>query len=59
MFEEVKEFADSVFYDASAWTMAHAYGMPFAKAPSVKTGDRVQISAVEISDFPTEKAYAY
>jgi hypothetical protein len=59
MFEEVKEFADSVFYDASAWTMAHAYGMPFAKAPNLKTGDRVQISAVEISDFPTEKAYAY
>ncbi len=28
VFERVEEFADSVFYDASAWTVSLAYGMP-------------------------------
>jgi hypothetical protein len=36
MFEYVTTFADSVFYDASAWTMAAAYGMPFSAAPAAK-----------------------
>ncbi|TFV94221.1 zinc carboxypeptidase [Algoriphagus kandeliae] len=59
MFEYVKEFADSVFYDASAWTMAAAYGMPFSAAPSTKLG--AELNSVEIPDytFPSGKAYAY
>jgi hypothetical protein len=28
VFERVEEFADSVFYDASAWTVSLAFGMP-------------------------------
>lgn len=59
MFEYVKEFADSVFYDASAWTMAAAYGMPFAAGPSVKTG--AEVNSINLPDhaFPEGKAYAY
>ncbi|PSL07472.1 M14 metallopeptidase family protein [Cecembia rubra] len=30
MFERVTEFSDSIFYDASSWTMALAYGLPYA-----------------------------
>jgi len=59
MFEDVKEFADSVFYDASAWTMARAYGMPFAPNSSIKSGDQLKDVAVSTYDFPSEKAYAY
>jgi hypothetical protein len=59
MFEDVKEFADSVFYDASAWTMAHAYGMPFTKAPAAKAGDQLQTLPSSSFDFPSGKAYAY
>ena len=59
MFEDVKEFADSVFYDASAWTMARAYGMPFAPSASVKTGDKITEATHNTFDFPTERAYAY
>ncbi|EAZ79163.1 M14 family metallopeptidase [Algoriphagus machipongonensis] len=59
MFEEVTEFADSVFYDASTWTMAHTYGMPFATSSGIKPGDEV----TEVSEigypFPEGKAYAY
>lgn len=59
MFEEVKEFADSVFYDASAWTMAHAYGMPFAKSISSKAENEVKEVIAPVFPFPNSKAYAY
>lgn len=59
MFEYEKEFADSVFYDASAWTMAAAYGMPFSSAASAKIGTQVtEVSAPNFT-FPEGKAYAY
>lgn len=59
MFEDVKEFADSVFYDASAWTMARAYGIPFSTAPSIKSGDQLTELSPISYPFPEEKAYAY
>ncbi len=59
MFEYVTTFADSVFYDASAWTMAAAYGMPFASAPMAKTGSELKEVALPSSDFPPGEAYAY
>ncbi|MEN2282483.1 M14 metallopeptidase family protein [Algoriphagus sp. SE2] len=59
MFEEVTEFADSVFYDASTWTMAHTYGMPFAAAPSLKPGILVENNSPKPFEFPEVKAYAY
>ncbi len=59
MFEEVKEFADSVFYDASAWTMAHAYGMPYSKSTSIKSGNQVTEVVAPSHVFPSGKAYAY
>ena len=31
MFETYTAFRDSVFYDASAWSQVHAYGLPFAE----------------------------
>ncbi|MEP0713100.1 MAG: M14 metallopeptidase family protein [Algoriphagus sp.] len=59
MFEDVKEFADSVFYDASAWTMARAYGMPFAPNSSIKSGNQITEITASSFDFPAGKAYAY
>jgi hypothetical protein len=59
MFEYEKEFADSVFYDASAWTMAAAYGMPFSAAATAKAGNQItEVSAPNFT-FPEGKAYAY
>ncbi|WP_139920270.1 M14 family zinc carboxypeptidase [Hymenobacter sp. DG01] len=31
LFEELTTFHDSVFYDVTGWSQAHAYGLPFAK----------------------------
>lgn len=59
MFEYVTTFADSVFYDASAWTMAAAYGMPFAPAPIAKAGMAINETSVPSHVFPEGKAYAY
>ena len=59
MFEDVKEFADSVFYDASAWTMARAYGMPFTTATTIKAGNKLTEAPASTFDFPSGKAYAY
>ncbi|MFN3997220.1 M14 family metallopeptidase [Algoriphagus sp.] len=59
MFEYVKEFADSVFYDASAWTMAAAYGMPFSVAAFAKSGTQVTEVSTPNFTFPEGKAYAY
>lgn len=48
LFEEVTEFRDVVFYDVSAWTMPHAYGLQFDSlsqdqdeliGPEVRPGD--------------------
>ena len=59
MFEYVTTFADSVFYDASAWTMAAAYGMPFASAPTAKAGSEIKEVTLATYTFPQGDAYAY
>ena len=42
MFETYSNFRDSVFYDASAWSLANFYNMPFEEiSGSYKTGDMV------------------
>lgn len=59
MFEYVDEFADSVFYDASAWTMAAAYGMPFVANAGSGKGEKLETIDFPSFDFPGNKAYAY
>ena len=59
MFEYVTTFADSVFYDASAWTMAAAYGMPFSAAPTAKVGTELKEVTLPSHSFPQGDAYAY
>lgn len=59
MFEYEKKFADSVFYDASAWTMAAAYGMPFSAATGAKSGSEIKAVSSPNFTFPEGKAYAY
>jgi hypothetical protein len=39
LFEERTEFPDTTFYDVSAWTLPHAYGLPFAPVGASRTGD--------------------
>jgi len=63
MFEKVTSFHDSVFYDASTWTMSLAYGLPHdALNATVKfsKGARVKAEDVMLSPAPVVKTnYAY
>ena len=47
-FEPVTSFYDSVFYDASAWTVALAFGMPYEKyTQTLSVEKEVQISELK------------
>ncbi|MCW5912873.1 MAG: zinc carboxypeptidase [Cyclobacteriaceae bacterium] len=63
MFEKVTSFHDSVFYDASAWTMALAYGLPHdALNVTIKytKGDRVTAESLTVNPpAVTKSSYAY
>jgi len=57
MFEKVTTFADSVFYDASAWTMSLAYGVPYAAQASVGSGTEVSTLPTQNLNFPADGKY--
>ncbi|MCZ6899262.1 MAG: zinc carboxypeptidase, partial [Bacteroidetes bacterium] len=62
IFEKVKQFADSVFYDASAWSMALSYGIPHAevRGSSVSLGDQLSFEDLKPPNRTVNKAsYAY
>ena len=57
MFEKVTTFADSVFYDASSWTMALAYGMPYVAQTSVSSGKEISSLPTQNLNFPADGKY--
>ena len=56
MFEPVTSFYDSVFYDASSWTVALAFGMPYEKS-SRPLAVGTPLSVEDLS--PSEKTVAH
>jgi hypothetical protein len=63
MFEKVTSFHDSVFYDASTWTMALAYGIPhdaLSATTKFSKGDRVKPQDLQANPPSVVKStYAY
>lgn len=63
MFEKVTSFHDSVFYDASTWTMALAYGLPHdALNATTKFSKGERVTAANLTIAPaavTKSTYAY
>ena len=60
IFAKTKEFDDSVFYDASTWTLALAYNLPHAGLKSkVSAGKRVTELAPVAHAAPPKTHYAY
>ena len=65
MFDTVTKFSDSLFYDTSAWSMVHAYGLPSAKLSSRKfksgaIGQQLDSTFLAAEEFPVAKSnYAY
>lgn len=61
MFETYEAYHDSVFYDASAWSLANAYGLDYAASTkSISLGDQVQFEDLQWkSPTVTRSEYAY
>jgi len=59
MFETRTEFADSTFYDVSAWTMPLAFGVPFQGIGQVGNLQGDPIGDSVTSPAPEQGAYAY
>ncbi len=58
MFETYNKYRDSVYYDASAWSVANFYNMKYRSTTSIKQGERitstdglVAVAAVQKSDY--------
>lgn len=60
VFEKQITYIDSSFYDASAWSLVHAYNLPYAETRSALTPGRRITSLPGTSHPPVEKSsYAY
>jgi hypothetical protein len=63
VFEKVKQFHDSIFYDASTWTMALAYNMPHEPLTATvkfSKGDKVTAESLQFAPAKIAKSnYAY
>ena len=60
MFETYSKYRDSVFYDASAWSVANFYNMPYKGLKSSKLGEEITENFSFISNPEVTKSdYAY
>ena len=61
IFEKDITYTDSLFYDASTWSMVHAYGMPHTelRAPLQVKGNRVSKLLKQVTNAPMRSNYAY
>ena len=60
MFEEYSKFRDSVFYDASAWSVSNFYNMQAKGLKSVRLGEEItSIDNLVNTSFVTKTDYAY
>lgn len=65
MFDTVTKFHDSLFYDTTAWSMVHAYGLPHSSLNSRQvgvssTGAEINATFLEAKEFSVAQSdYAY
>ncbi len=60
MFETYEKYRDSVYYDASAWSIANFYNMKYRPVTSLSMGEKVENIENLISVSPVQKSdYAY
>jgi len=52
IFQEVREYSDSSFYDVSAWTVPLAFNIPFAKVEKTKNSGSVYNGELYSNYFP-------
>ncbi len=59
-FETYNTYRDSVFYDASAWSVANFYNLKYRTSRTVPQGEEIQsVDAIAIPAAVTKSTYAY
>lgn len=61
VFETYREYRDSVYYDASAWSLINFYNLPYAELKTTpKKGKRVLMTTNQVAITPIQRSkYAY
>ena len=60
VFEKAITYIDSTFYDASTWSLIHAYGLPYAELKTaVATGKKITASPAYAPAAVSKSGYAY
>ncbi len=60
IFEKQITYIDSSFYDASAWSLVHAYNLPYTELTTpVTAGKRITALPVSMTAAPQKSNYAY
>lgn len=60
MFETYEKYRDSVYYDASAWSVANFYNMKYRPVTNLNLGDKITSVDDLVNPQPVQKtAYAY
>ncbi|NJB72376.1 hypothetical protein GGR42_002867 [Saonia flava] len=60
MFETYNKYRDSVYYDASAWSVANFYNMKYKTVSSLKMGEKIESTNNLVTVAPVQKSeYAY
>ncbi len=59
VFETYNEYTDSVYYDASAWSLANFYNMPYSEMRDFRLGKEVTQVKPSAFGIPTKSSYAY
>ena len=57
-FETYNDYTDSVYYDASSWSLANFYNMPYRETSIISKGQEVKTIQGD-NATPTRSAYAY
>lgn len=60
VFEEEITYTDSLFYDASTWSLIHAFNLPFAELKSLpNTGSKLSVLPTRSQPIVERSDYAY
>ncbi|AZQ58690.1 zinc carboxypeptidase [Maribacter sp. MJ134] len=60
MFETYEKYRDSVYYDASAWSVANFYNMKYKTTNTLNLGDKITTTDNLVKVIPVQKSdYAY
>ncbi|MDH5474069.1 MAG: M14 family zinc carboxypeptidase [Cyclobacteriaceae bacterium] len=58
-FETYATYSDSVYYDASAWSLANFYNLPYSISTTALTGKEITTTPVYATSIPQKSNYTY